>query len=127
MNFDNGKGEVAHAFNQKRGDTSYITVYGIKLLAGRNLLPIDTAMEYLINETFMRKLGFTEPRDVVGKTLDRRYSIVGVVQDFHTGSLHSPIPPTIISYSIQGQGQGFAVRFLLPTTGHLTCDLLLKR
>lgn len=112
MNFDDANGEIAHEFNQKYGDTSYITVHGIKLLAGRNLLPIDTAREFLINETFMRKLGFTQPRDVVGKTLGRRYSIVGVVQDFHTGSLHSAIPPTTISYD--GHCESFAIKLFTP-------------
>ena len=111
-NFDNGKGVVAHAFNEKNGDTSYIGVYGIKLLAGRNLLPIDTSREYLINETFMRNLGFTEPHEVVGETLGERHSIVGVVQDFHTGSLHSAIPPTVISYD--GEGTGFAIKLFTP-------------
>ena len=112
LNFDNGKEEVTHKFNEKEGDTSYIAVYDIKLLAGRNLLPIDTAREFLINETFMRKLGFTEPRDVVGKTLGKKYTIVGVVRDFHTESLHSPISPTAISYD--DQGMGFAIKIFVP-------------
>lgn len=112
MNFDNGKGEITYPYNEKRGDTSYIAVYGIRLLAGRNLLPIDTAREFLINETFMRKLGFTEPRDVIGKTSRENYSIVGVVEDFHTESLHSPIQPTVISYD--GRSTGVALKIFIP-------------
>ena len=112
LNFDNGKGEVTYQYNEKRGDTSYIAVYGIRLLAGRNLLPIDTAREFLINETFMHKLGFTEPWDVIGKTSRENYSIVGVVEDFHTESLHSSILPTVISYD--GQSRGFAIKIFTP-------------
>jgi len=112
LNFDNGKGEVTYKYNEKRGDTSYIGVYDIKLLAGRNLLPIDTARQLLINETFMRNLGFTEPWDVVGKTSSRNYTIVGVVQDFHTESLHAPILPTVILYD--GQSKGFAMKIFTP-------------
>lgn len=106
-------GEVTYPYNEKRGDTSYIAVYGIRLLAGRNLLPIDTAREFLINETFMRKLGFTEPRDVIGKTSRENYSIVGVVEDFHTKSLHSPIQPTVISYD--GRSMGLALKIFTPS------------
>jgi putative ABC transport system permease protein len=112
LNFDNGKGEVTYQYNEKRGDTAYLAVYGIRLLAGRNLLPVDTTREFLINETFMRKLGFTRPWDVIGKTSRENHSIVGVVEDFHTQSLHSPIRPTVISYD--GQGMGFAMKIFTP-------------
>jgi ABC-type antimicrobial peptide transport system permease subunit len=112
LNFDNGKGEVTYQYNEKRGDTAYLAVYGIRLLAGRNLLPIDTIREFLINETFMRKLGFTRPWEVIGKTSRENHSIVGVVEDFHTESLHSPIQPTVISYD--GQGMGFAMKIFTP-------------
>jgi ABC-type antimicrobial peptide transport system permease subunit len=117
--FDNGKAEIEYPFNEKIGDTSYIAVYGIKLLAGRNLLPVDTLRQFLINETLMHNLGFTDPRDAVGKILDKNISIAGVVRDFHTGSLHLTIPPTVISYN--SHGAGFAIKLFTPN--NRTTDL----
>lgn len=112
MAFDNGKEVLSHNVYMKHGDTSYIRVYDIKLLAGRNLLPIDTAHEYLINEKYMHLLGFTEPRDVLGKTVNEKATIAGVVKDFHTQSLHAEITPTIISY--RANDDGFGIKLATP-------------
>jgi putative ABC transport system permease protein len=47
----------------------------------------------------MHMLGFDDPRDVLGKTLDKELTIVGVVKNFHTQSLRIDIPPTAIRYA----------------------------
>jgi ABC-type antimicrobial peptide transport system permease subunit len=93
--YDNGKEIVKHNVYRKEGDSVYLKLYDIKLIAGRNLLPSDTATEYLINETYMKQLGFTDPQDVLGKIVDKK-PIVGVVQDFHSQSLHKAIDPIAI-------------------------------
>ena len=112
MEFDNGKEVVNHNVYVKHGDTSYIKLYDIPLLAGRNLLAVDTIHEYLINENYMRLLGFTQPHDVLGKTVNEKYTVVGVVKDFHTQSLHSEITPTVIEY--QSDGAAFGLKILTP-------------
>ena len=53
------------------GDADYITFYGIKLVAGRNLLPGDSNRELLISETCARALGFAD----VGKAIGREVVI----------------------------------------------------
>lgn len=98
MEFNNGKEVLTHNVYLKRGDTSYIRIYDIELLAGRNLLPRDSAKEYLINESYMRALGFKDAREPLGKTVNKEFTIVGVIRDFHIQSLHSPIRPTAILY-----------------------------
>ncbi len=110
MNFDHGKETIEYNVHLKRADTSYLSVYGIHLLAGRNVLPVDSVHEYLINETFMKLLGFKHPRDVIGKTLDDA-TIVGVVNDFHGQPLHNEIKPTAISYR---PGRNFGVKLATP-------------
>ena len=80
--------------NVKTADDHYLTTFGLRLVAGRNLYPSDTIREYLVNETFVKKLGLASPLDVLGKTIrvnDAMAPIVGVVRDFHDYSLKSDI------------------------------------
>jgi putative ABC transport system permease protein len=93
--YDNGKEIIKHNVFRKEGDSSYLQLYGIQLIAGRNLQPSDSAIEYLINETYMKQLGFTNPQDVLGKIVSKK-PIVGVVKDFHSRSLHTAIDPIAI-------------------------------
>lgn len=84
---------------QIAGDENYIPLYGIRLLAGRNLAPTDTVKELVINELLMRKIGIQTPADALGKTLywnDIPYPVVGVVADFHTLNLHQSTGPLCI-------------------------------
>ncbi|MBC7922845.1 MAG: ABC transporter permease, partial [Ferruginibacter sp.] len=83
-------------------DADYLRTYGLKLIAGRNIIPSDTIREYLINETLLHKLGFRDPRQVLGKQLQYYLSpvplpIVGVVKDFHQKSLREAIGPCLIA------------------------------
>ena len=77
-----------------RGTKDYIDIYGIELLAGRNVLN-DTIKEIVINETYLNILGFKEPKDALGKQIkrgrDQMLPIVGVVKDFNQRSLKEPI------------------------------------
>ena len=84
---------------QVAGNEDFIPLYNIKLLAGRNLLPADSVKEFIINETFLKVMGYRDPREVIGKRLywrDNPYPIAGVVADFHTASFHDPILPLCI-------------------------------
>lgn len=98
MTYYNGDDATKHNVHMKHGDTSYVHVYGIELLAGRNLLPYDSVRQVLINETFMKELGFDEPWQAIGKTIDKMVPIVGIVKDFHGQPLRAEIKPTTISY-----------------------------
>jgi putative ABC transport system permease protein len=87
----------------KSGDENYIKTYQLKLLAGRNILESDTGKAIIINTTYARMLGFTNPHDAIGKQLGmifgrRNISIIGVVADFNERSLHSPIYPLAIHW-----------------------------
>jgi putative ABC transport system permease protein len=95
LEFDDGKEKKKLNVYKKAGDSAYLKLYNIALLAGRNLQQTDTAVEYLINETYLHQLGYENATDVLGKTVDKR-PIIGVVRDFHTASLRSPIEPVII-------------------------------
>jgi predicted permease len=87
----------------KSADTSYIGLYHLKLLAGRNLEQSDTAKEYIANESYARFLGFRNPADIVGKFVDRGSNnkvgsqIVGLIADFHSKSMQDLIRPLVLT------------------------------
>ena len=83
-------------------DADFLKTYGLQLVAGRNIAKSDTVQEYLINETLARRLGYKNPAQILGKTLQYHLSpvslpIVGVVKDFHQKSLREAIEPCIIA------------------------------
>jgi putative ABC transport system permease protein len=91
---------VISAFDE--GDTNYVALYGLHIIAGRNLFPSDSMREFLLNETCARQIGFPHPADAIGHTvyigMDHRHGpVVGIIKDFHAKSLHEPIAPFYIS------------------------------
>lgn len=82
-------------------DGEYLKTYGIKMIAGRWFLPgeeknLGTAI--VINETTVKTLGYKQPAEALGKKIqiginDMNPVVVGVVQDFHTNTLHKAITP----------------------------------
>ncbi|HYJ63557.1 MAG TPA: FtsX-like permease family protein, partial [Parafilimonas sp.] len=105
------KKDVQPQVQLRWGNPEYINVYKIKLLAGRNVAASDTFREFLINDTYAKLLGFQKPDDAIGKYLTfngKQMPIVGVMQDFHDQSMHSPIFPLVFT---DGNGDTFHVRF----------------
>lgn len=88
-------------------DQHYLPTLGIKVVAGRNFsatFPSDSSA-VLINEATTRLFGWRG--NAVGQTLvaptlpgsgnqDRRFRVIGVVQDFHFRSMHEPIAPAVM-------------------------------
>jgi len=102
--------------DERFADENYVPLYGLKLLAGRNLTntaKADSVNEFLITEACAKQLGFKTPADAIGhmvesgymfKTNFRAYStgpIVGVLADFYNHSLYAPISPVEIIGSIK--------------------------
>ncbi|MGY3211295.1 ABC transporter permease [Mucilaginibacter sp. HD30] len=81
----------------RSGDTSFLKVYQIPLIAGRNIVASDTANELLINETLARQVGFKQPAQAVGHTLNfgGPKPIVGVMHDFNQASVRRNVEPLI--------------------------------
>lgn len=85
----------------KMVDGNYVDLYQLKIVAGKNVLDLDTAQGFIVNERLAKMVGYQNPADIVGKQMSqgrRKFSlpVVGVVQDFHTMSLHEPIEPTVL-------------------------------
>lgn len=100
LTYKDGKKDIESDVQIKWADTSYINLYKIKLLAGKNLSASDTVHDLLINETYSKILGFQKPQDAIGKYIkwnNKQDEIVGVVADFNTASLRSPIKPLLLA------------------------------
>ena len=108
------KGTVVHENMERAGDEFYIPLFGLKILAGRNLVPPpgkDSLTEFLINETEARQLGYQKPEDAIGHTIQagafgngppyvvNSGPVVGIVADFYAQPLNTAIPPTSIMAS----------------------------
>jgi putative ABC transport system permease protein len=85
----------------KEGDSNYIKVFNIPLIAGHNI-HVDTSGRYwavLINATMAKEMGFSDPGDAVGSLLapggTGHALVVGVMKDFNMQTLHLPIEPLV--------------------------------
>jgi len=99
VKYKEGNKEIETDVQFKYGDSNYMKVYKMTLLAGTGLLQSDTVNHFVINENYSRLLGFKNPQDAIGKILlwdVKPVPITGVVRDFHTRSLHEQIKPTAI-------------------------------
>lgn len=100
MKFKKDGKEIETTVEVKQADTSYFSLYNMKLAAGKNLQASDTTIEYVVNETYARFLGFSDPSKIVGESVDRggrNIPVVGVVADFNSKSIHQPIGPVVFT------------------------------
>jgi putative ABC transport system permease protein len=84
------------------GNEDYLPFYGMKLVAGRNLLPSDSTRELLISETCAHALGFSDVSKAIGREVVispfDTYPVAGVVADFYENSFHQATWPIIIRH-----------------------------
>ncbi len=97
MDYSEGKKPVQkNVVELKSGSAGWLDLLRIQILAGRDLLPSDTASEIMINETYTQILGFKQPADAIGRMLkwdEKNTPIVGVFRDFHAHPLNYKIAP----------------------------------
>ncbi|MBK7428906.1 MAG: ABC transporter permease [Saprospiraceae bacterium] len=100
FNYDNKAEDEPFSVQLKVGDENYLKTYGMKLAAGRNLMPSDTVREVMINRHMAEKLGVQNPEDIIGKNLrigrNANLPIVGVVENFNSSTLRESYNPIAI-------------------------------
>ncbi|HYF33514.1 MAG TPA: ABC transporter permease [Chitinophagaceae bacterium] len=94
--FNHSTKSTEFSANLKWADVDYFKTYNLQFVAGRPYYESDTVREFVVNETLAKKLGFTNPQDIIGKQMDlwdgeMVAPVVGVVKDFHVNSLRDPI------------------------------------
>jgi putative ABC transport system permease protein len=84
------------------GDEHYVPFYGMKLVAGRNMLSGDSTRELLISETCAHALGFADVSKVIGREVvigrDEAYPVAGVVADFYESPFRRATLPVVIKH-----------------------------
>ncbi|MGN7889672.1 ABC transporter permease [Dyadobacter sp. 22481] len=82
------------------GDDHYVPVFGLKMLAGRNLESGDTSRrEALVNQAMLKQLGVGKPTDILNKDIrlwDRGRTVVGVIKDFNLDPLRNSVQPAVV-------------------------------
>lgn len=94
-------------------DYYYLKTYNLKLKYGRWFTPGEEkgsreiftgnkpAISYVVNETAVRRLGFSNPEEAIGANITSGINsatgpIIGIVEDYHLGSFHEEIMPAIM-------------------------------
>ena len=81
-----------------------LDLLGIDLVEGRDFSPefgTDTS-KLIFNETAIRKMGMEDPIGQIVEWGDE-FEIIGVVNDFHFESLHSPVSPLVFFLGSHGE------------------------
>jgi len=109
-------GEETHLFWTLRVDEDFARVFNIKVTNGRFFEKdrLADSNSVVLNESAAREMGITDP---IGKQIifpdpsSPRFTIVGVVRDFHFQSLQHPIRPMVLhKFNSQGFGRYLSVR-----------------
>ena len=98
--FDHSPVKSAFQTYFKWADAGFFDTYQPQLIAGRTYHPSDTLQEFVVNETLVKQLGIRDPKDILGKEINfwdqKKAPVVGVVKDFQTNSMQSPITPIVL-------------------------------
>jgi len=91
----------------RNGDSNFIPLFGITLLAGRNLNIADSNKAFLINESFAREMGYMKPAEAVGHYLgqDKNILIAGVMKDFNLSSSRTGIMPMALRAELRDHSE----------------------
>ncbi|MDO9374037.1 MAG: ABC transporter permease [Ferruginibacter sp.] len=107
IKFENRAESERWNVNTKTADEHYLETFGLKLVAGRNFFPSDTIREWVVNETFAKKLKVGSPAELIGKSATISgitAPIVGVIKDFYNYSFHSEISAVVVFPGLDNYG-----------------------
>lgn len=88
-------------------DHAFFDAYRVRIVAGRNFNTLDHKINFddlnvvILNENAVRLLGIESPEAAIGKEViwgrngTRKWTVVGVVQNFHQESMKLPMEPMI--------------------------------
>ncbi|MDB5013142.1 MAG: transporter permease, partial [Daejeonella sp.] len=88
-------------------DTDFLEQYQIEIIAGRGFsskYKTDVRTAMLINETAVKRLGFSNPKEALGKRFSQGTKggegiIIGVIKDFHFHTMVEKIQPLTLRIS----------------------------
>ena len=89
-------------FDVEHIDEDFLPLFQVPIVKGRNFsktMATDSANSVLVSEEFVKEAGWKTP---IGQTVDfvsdkKKYTVVGVVKDYHFLSLTEKMPPLLYS------------------------------
>jgi putative ABC transport system permease protein len=120
----------AHSMQMLFTDLDFVSTMKMKLLAGRNFSadhPTDKTEGFIINEEAVKKMGWKDPAQSIGKTIQwvipdrvlKKGQVLGVVGNFNITPLKSSVQPLVIHHSLL-RLQYLYVRFNQSKAGTVT-------
>lgn len=99
IRYDNDSEERPWSVNPKPIDENYLSLFNLKLVAGRNIYPSDTTNQYIVNEVVVQKLGMRSAQEIINKNISLNgvtAPVVGVVKNFYDKSFRLDINPVVL-------------------------------
>lgn len=108
MLFEQGKDSTqAIPYESLIADEKYMESFKIPLVAGRTFNSAADSLNIVINETAVKTSGFKSPDQAIGSKLyasaNYPFTVIGVIKDFHFGSMKDKIKPMIVNHVSLGK------------------------
>jgi putative ABC transport system permease protein len=104
FNVETDQGMVRRGVNVAVVDHDFVETLAITIADGRDFqqdMPSDTLTGVLVNETFVKRMGWTEP---IGKKVEQgdentlRARVIGVMKDYHQTGMYNEIESLVLLY-----------------------------
>jgi putative ABC transport system permease protein len=108
FNVESDQGMSQRGVNFAVVDHDFVDALGIKMETGRDFqedMPSDTLVGVVVNETFVKRMAWTEP---IGKKVELgdertiRARVIGVMKDFHQTGMYNEIESFLLIYRTLG-------------------------
>jgi putative ABC transport system permease protein len=95
----------------------FTKTFDIPIVAGRDYsedVKTDDSLALVVNETFVRQMGWKSNEEAIGKKFGTRSNrmIVGVVKDFNFTSRHQPIRPLILKLNTEDNAFQLLLKYM---------------
>jgi len=106
FNVETDQGMAPRGINFAIVDHDFVKTLGIKIIKGRDFqqdMPSDTLTGVIVNETFVKRMGWAEP---IGKKIEEgngRFvtaKVIGVMKDYHQTGMYNQIESLLLAYRI---------------------------
>ncbi len=104
FNVETDQGMAQRGINFAIADHDFVETLGIEMVEGREFqddMPSDTLTGVIVNETFVKRMGWSDP---IGKKIEAgdentlRARVVGVMKDYHQTGMYNEIESLLLAY-----------------------------
>jgi putative ABC transport system permease protein len=104
FNVETDQGMSQEGINFAVVDQGFVETLGIKMVKGREFqenMPSDTLKGVIVNETFVKRMGWADP---IGKKVEEgdtnalRARVIGVMHDYHQTGMYNEIESLLLAY-----------------------------